>query len=399
MRILLISDVYLPRINGVSSSIRTFRRELQRLGHELWLIAPDYGAPAEDEGWIFRVPARVVPFDPEDRWMSRRALLRLLPGLARLRPDLVHIQTPFVAHYAGLRLARALGVPALLSYHTYFEAYLRHYVPWVPPSWLAGLVRRLSRRQCGQVDGVVVPTNAFAEVLRGYGVEGELRVIPTGIDRERFHSGDGGRFRDAQGIAAGRRILLFVGRLAFEKNIGFLLEVMALLARRHPDLLLVLAGEGPAQPHLARQAEVLEIVGQVRFVGNLHDPQALADAYCSAELFLFASRTETQGLVLLEAMSLGVPVVSTRQLGTRDVLQPASGALVVPEETAAFAAAVCRLLDDAGQRRRLGDQGRDYVGEWTAEALARRMAGFYAEVLARREAAALPWREASEAER
>jgi len=393
MRILLISDVYFPRINGVSSSIRTFRRELLRLGHELWLIAPDYGVREEGEEWIFRIPSKVVPFDREDRMMSRRAVLRLLPELQRIQPDLIHVQTPFVAHYAGLRLAKELGVPVVLSYHTYFEAYLHHYLPWVPRAWLAGLVRLYSRRQCAEVDGVIVPTSAFAEVLRGYGIDAPMKVVPTGIDLERFSGGDGERFRRAQGIAEGRRVVLYVGRLVHEKNIDFLLEVVAAVRDRHPDLLFVMAGEGPAQPHLTRRAEQLGVAGQVHFVGNLHRLQALLDAYCGAELFLFASRTETQGLVLLEAMALGVPVVSTRQFGTRDVLQPESGARVVEEDLPQFAAAVSALLDDPEARARSAALGRDYVRQWSAEALARRMEGVYEELLEQRAAAAFSgWR-------
>jgi len=393
MRILFVSDVYFPRVNGVSSSIRTFRRELLALGHEVWLIAPDYGRREEGEEWIFRIPSRVVPFDREDRLMSRRAILRLLPELRRLRPDLVHIQTPFVAHYAGLRLARALGTPVLLSYHTYFEAYLHHYLPAVPRPWLAGLVRRFSRRQCAQVDGVVTPTSTFAEVLQDYGITTPLHIIPTGIDLGRFQGGDGERFRQVHGIPAGRRVVLYVGRLAFEKNIDFLLEVVAALRRRYPELLFVMAGEGPARPHLERQAARLGIAEGVHFVGNLHRLPDLLDAYCGAELLLFASRTETQGLVLLEAMALGVPVVSTRQLGTRDVLQAGSGALVAPEEVAAFSAAVCSLLDDEGQRQRLARTGLEYVRQWSAEAMARRMAAVYAGLLERRRVGAFAaWR-------
>jgi glycosyltransferase involved in cell wall biosynthesis len=159
MRVLMISDVYFPRINGVSTSIQTFRRDLAALGQQVDLLAPAYPARADaDQEDILRIPSRYLFFDPEDRMMSARAIRKKIPELRRRRYDLVHIQTPFVAHYLGLRIARELGVPVVETYHTYFEEYLYHYLPWLPASWLRGAARRFTRSQCNQVDAVVVPS-------------------------------------------------------------------------------------------------------------------------------------------------------------------------------------------------------------------------------------------------
>lgn len=122
MRILMLSDVYFPRINGVSTSIQTFRRDLGAMGHTVDLIAPEYPARSgHAESGIQRIPSRFLFFDPEDRMMSGRAIRRKLPALAEADYDLVHIQTPFIAHYTGLRVARGLGVPVVETYHTHFE--------------------------------------------------------------------------------------------------------------------------------------------------------------------------------------------------------------------------------------------------------------------------------------
>lgn len=155
MRILYISDVYFPRVNGVSTSIRTFRRELQAIGHEVVVVAPEYSqsAPADEAG-IVRVPARGVPLDPEDRLMHSRSLRELSERLGPRAFDLVHIQTPFAAHYAGLRIARELGVPCVATYHTFFEEYLYHYVPFAPRALMRALARSFSRRQGNQVDAL-----------------------------------------------------------------------------------------------------------------------------------------------------------------------------------------------------------------------------------------------------
>lgn len=381
--ILMITDVYYPRVNGVSTSIRTFRREFEQLGHSVRLIAPAY--PHHDDGGevVMRIPSRYLPLDPEDRLMKNAPICDLQAYLSRKRPDLIHVQTPFVAHRAGVALARRLGVPVVESYHTYFEEYFYHYIPFLPKSLLRLAARRLSRAQCNRLDGLVVPSQAMLDVLRDYGVSAPAEVIPTGIDLNRFAHGDGAAFRARHAIAAERPLLLFVGRVAFEKNIGFLFDALAGVQRRRPDALLVVCGEGPALPSLRRRAAALGLTDSVRFVGYLRDAQELCDCYSVAEVFVFASHTETQGLVLLEAMALGVPVVALAKMGVGDIIGPGKGALTARDDPADFAAQTLRLLDDPALRAKLGAEARDYAQTWTARAMAERMLGFYRRVIER----------------
>ncbi|HXT51377.1 MAG TPA: glycosyltransferase [Thermoanaerobaculia bacterium] len=381
LRVLYLSDVYFPRVNGVSTSIDSFRHELARLGHEVTVAAPRYGDEAETPG-VARLRARRVPLDPEDRMLHAREVLRLLPRLAG-RFDLVHVQTPFVAHWAGVRLARRLGLPLVLTYHTHFEEYLHHYVPFLPRAPLRALARRASRRQCHQAAAAVVPSAAFHEVLRGYGVRTPLEVLPTGLPESAFVEGDGAAFRRRHGIPLERPMILNVGRMAHEKNLPFLLEVAAAVRQRRPDLLLVMAGDGPALPSLKRRAAELGIAEAVRWVGYLDRERELLDCYRAADVFVFASRTETQGLVLLEAMAQGVPIVSTAVLGTRDVLAAGQGCLTSSEQVHPFAVRVVQLLDDQRLRAAMGDAGRAHAREcWSAAACARRLAALYSEVTA-----------------
>lgn len=382
MRILMISDVYFPRINGVSTSIQTFARELTALGCTVTLIAPDYGRCAPEPFEIIRIPSRYLPLDPEDRILRHRALRRVGRGLAGRGFDLMHIHTPFIAHYSGLGLARRLGIPALATYHTFFEQYLHCYVPLVPAPWLRALARRLSMSQCNALDALVVPSQAMLKVLQGYGVRVPARVIPTGIELRQFDHGDGAAFRARHGIAPGRPVLVFVGRLAHEKNIGFLLRMLVRVKARLPEVLLVVAGEGPARETLTAQVYELALADNTRFVGYLDRDGPLEDCYRAGDAFVFASRTETQGLVLLESMALGVPVVSTAVMGTREVLAEGRGALIAPEDEAVFADRVLAVLEDPALRARLAAAGRDYAQTWSAPVLAERLLGYYREVLA-----------------
>jgi glycosyltransferase involved in cell wall biosynthesis len=387
MRILMISDVYFPRINGVSTSIETFRHALAEQGIEVDVVAPRYPAPHADDAQVTRVPARRVPFDPEDHLMDFAALKRTLASHGR-RHDLVHVQTPFAAHYAGLRHARRRGIGCVATYHTHFEEYLHNYVPAVPKPLLRSLARTLARKQCNALDAVVVPSSAMQDTLAGYGVTAPLHRVPTGIPLERFRrpaSADfAAAFRARHGIPADRPVALYVGRAAHEKNIGFLLESLphAIAARR--DAMLVVAGEGPALPALRRQAESLGIAAQVCFVGYLDRFEELPACYAAADLFVFASCTETQGLVLLEAMAAGLPVLAFAELGTREIVEPRRGALPAPRTPREFGAAMAALLDDPAERRRMAAAAVAFAAEWTTGACAHQLAEVYRGTLAQR---------------
>ncbi len=377
MRVLLVSDVYFPRVNGVSTSIATFRTDLSACGVETTLIAPAYEGAGAAEETIIRVRSARVPGDPEDRRMLWRPLLRALDAAARRPHDLVHIQTPFLAHYAGVRHARRSRVPCLATYHTFFEEYLHHYAPVLPRVAGRALARSLTRSQCRRIDALIAPSEPMREVLERYGVAAPIHVVPTGLPADRFAPGDGARFRALLELPAGRPLLLYVGRVAHEKNIEFLVRSCARVRLDVPQAMLVIAGEGPAESGLRRLVGELGLERDVRFVGNLDRERTLLDCYAAADVFVFASRTETQGLVLLEAMAQGAPVVSTAALGTRSVLRPESGALIAPERVDDFAAAVVRVLRDAGLRREMGARCRAYAESWSSLAMTRRLAGVY----------------------
>ena len=384
MRVLMISDVYFPRINGVSTSMQTFRAAIEQTGAQVTIVAPDYPGTdhAADAGTdIVRLPSRAVPLDPEDRLMRWSSLADLDRRLASADFDVVHVQTPFAAHYAGLRLARARGIPCIATYHTHFEEYLFHYVRFLPRSALRLAARALARQQCNALDAVVVPSQPMADTLKDYGVSKPLHVIPTGLPESQFLRGDGQRFRQAWNIAPERKVALFVGRAAFEKNIGFLLEMAALACRQQPQLVLVIAGEGPALPSLRRQAAELGIEKLVRFVGYLPRDGALRDCYAAADVFTFASRTETQGLVLLEAMAIGLPVLAIPALGAAEIIAPQRGAVAAEETPEGFAGQLLALLSRPTRLLIMADEAIDFAREWDAGTQGARLAALYRQLL------------------
>lgn len=378
MRVLFVSDVYFPRVNGVSTSIRTFRGDLARVGVDTVLVAPEYpGRSPTAETDVIRIPGARVPGDPEDRRMRWRLLSQALRSVPPDDFDLVHIHTPFVAHYAGVRYARRHGIPCVETYHTFFEEYLHHYVPALPRRLGRGLARAFTRSQCADVRALVAPSDPLRQVLHDYGVDTPVHVIPTGLPADRFRLGDGRRFRALAGLPPDRPLVTYIGRVAHEKNIEFLVRAFAQVRKAVPEAILVIAGEGPARESLRRRVADLGLAPDVYFAGYLDRDTVLLDCYAAATVFVFASRTETQGLVLLEAMAQGTPVVSTAALGTRSILAPACGALIAEEREEPFAASVVRVLTDEGLRRTLSDQGRTYARGWSSAAMAGRLGELY----------------------
>jgi glycosyltransferase involved in cell wall biosynthesis len=379
VRVLFISDVYFPRVNGVSTSIRTFREDLASHGVKTLLVVPRYGTKDEvEEPGVLRVPARWVPGDPEDRWMHWGALNRLLSQLPRADVDVVHIHTPFLAHYAGVRLAKHANLPSLATYHTFFEEYLHHYVPALSRRFGRLVARTFTRSQCAQVKALIAPSEPMRDILVGeYGITTPIHVVPTGLPADRFAPGDGARFRAQAGIPLDRPLLTYIGRVAHEKNIDFLVDVLLTVRRSMPRAMLLIAGQGPALEPLRQRVLAQHLEQDVYFAGYLDRKTALLDCYAAANVFIFASRTETQGLVLLEAMAQGVPIVSTAVLGTRSILKPGCGALVVDEDRDAFARAITRLLSDTGLQRELAERGRAYARNWSSAAMAGRLAELY----------------------
>ncbi len=384
MNLLMLSDVYFPRVNGVSTSIRTFAESLSQMGHQVTLVAPDYGDASGQDAFggngayeIIRLPSRRIFFDPEDRLIRASALRSVLPQLAQRHWDVIHIHTPFRAHQLGVRLAKLGGRPTVETYHTYFEQYIAHYLPWAPKSLLRMFARRASRKLCHDVDHMIVPSQQMVDVLDGYGINTPRTVLPTGIDLREFAGGSGAAFRQQHGIAADRLTLVTVGRLAMEKNIGFLLQVVQRLIAELPTLLLIIAGEGPDAARLKKLSVSLGVQDNVYFVGNLDRRTTLLDCYRAGDIFVFASPTETQGLVLIEAMALGVPIVSTAVMGTATVLRDAHCARISTEDVDVFAAHVAQLLRSPAERATLASAGPLDARAWSTNVLMAQVVALY----------------------
>lgn len=375
MTIAIFTECYRPIVNGVVVSVTTFARELIRLGFDITIYAPAYPGYRDEEPNVFRVWSLALPTNP------RYPLA--LPFPPRLRrqlnarpPALVHTQSPLMMGRLGARVARRRGTPLVFTYHTLIEAYA-HYVP-LP----RGLVRReavrLSRRYANQADCVVVPTSGIREVLRGYGVERRIEVIPTGVDLELARQSRA-PIRSRWAIPAEAPLLLYAGRIAREKSTEVLLEAFARLSAAHPQAHLLLAGGGPWLEHCRQLAAGLGVGSRVHFAGFLSREEVFR-CCADADVLVFTSMTDTQGLVLLEAMAVGTPCVAARSAAAGDVVVDGRTGLLAAPDAASLAEAVSRLLRDDGLRRSMGEQARIQAERFSAPACAARLAALYREL-------------------
>lgn len=333
LRVGFFTEIYRPVVNGVVASVEALADGLRGRGHEVYCFAPYLPGAADADGLVFRMPSLPLP--------TRTAYRLTLPLVSRAnlngiikRLSLVHVHSPFVTGWMGLRYARRYGMPIVYTYHTQLEAYA-HYVPFEPNATRFAATQ-LTRAFANQADAVVVPTPAMAARLRDLGVSVRIEIVPSGIDLARFAAGRrDAALRARLGVKSGDRMVLYVGRLAKEKNVELLLYALARAAGQ--SLKLVIAGDGPHRAELERVARESGVSAATRFLGAV-SRDSLPDLYASADAFVMPSTTETQGLVLAEALAAGAFIIAADAPQNRDVLGIAG--TIVPPAPEAFAAAL-----------------------------------------------------------
>jgi glycosyltransferase involved in cell wall biosynthesis len=381
LRIAMFTNNYLPFIGGVPLSINRLYRGLKTLGDRVLIFAPGYGRQdkSEEEG-VIRVPTLIA--------FGKRKLLRitnifspkLFFRLREFQPDIVHLHHPLWLGSAGLWLARRLKIPTVYTYHTRLEHYA-HFVPLPGPLFRNLISHQLVKRFANRCDAVVVPTFSAEEYLRVIGVTAPIHVLPTGIDFERFRQVDDNRLNRlrTEHHLDGVPVLISISRLSQEKNIDFIIDSLAEL--RHRQYRLLIIGEGNERARLEEKIKRLGLDNHITLVGEVA-PEDIP-AYCRlGDLFLFASKSETQGMVILEAMAAGMPVVAVRSSGIDDVVRDGVNGFKTPEDPGAWIGRLEALLDDPALRRRFSDNAVESARQHSVAHFAADMRNIYARLLA-----------------
>ena len=341
LRIAMFSDSALPVLNGVSISVDALIRELRDRGHSVHLYAPRIPGHRDEDPNTFRCRAINTPWAAEYP-LAIPPFYRSLRRFRRSTYDLVHTHTPFSMGMVGLRWAESHELPIVSTYHTLYDRYA-HYLAAFPRRYARFRIAKHTNFYYNSVDSVITPSEVSMKWLRRHSVTKPIAVVPTGAPRRSFLNR--AECRAGLGLPPDLRVMLYVGRLAREKNLNALFEAAARCFAVDRSLRLFVVGNGPYQAECAEAARRLGIGDRVRFFGFV--PRAEVDRYyAAADLFVFPSITETQGLVVQEAMSYGLPAVAIAGGGASAGIEPGVNGLVVRNDPDEFAKGVLRVFAD-----------------------------------------------------
>lgn len=376
MKIGFFTDGYLPQVNGVAVSVAACARALEKRGHEVYIIAPSYPR-YKDKKRVIRINSITYPENPEIR------LATFLPGksllsASRVDFDIVHGHSGGPVTLLGWEVAKLKRVPFVVTYHTLWNQYT-HYIlkgRVIKPK-MAEVASKIFGNLC---DTLIVPTKKVRSELVSYGIDKPIEVIPNGIQLDAFLTAKQGWLRKKYHIPENKHILLYVGRMAKEKSIDYLIRSFSEVHKKDKDSILVLVGDGPETSHLKELATRSGVEDSVIFTGYV-DQKKIPLVYADADIFVFASQSETQGMVILEAFASGTPVVAVQDDAFTDVITNGKDGLLVKGSPRVFANAVLDLLNDTKKMEQIKDEMKKEMGIYSADKVAERLENLYKDLV------------------
>nr|WP_242523969.1 glycosyltransferase [Microbulbifer salipaludis] len=313
----MLTNTYLPHVGGVARSVDAFCQEYRKRGHQVLIVAPEFSEKIENEKDVVRIPA-IQNFNGSDFSVALPLSGELTEQLDFFEPDIVHSHHPFLLGMSALRIARSRELPLVFTHHTLYERYT-HYVP-ADSEALKRFVIELATRYANLASMVFAPSESVAALLQDRGVKSPIRIVPTGVKLENYRDGDGHAARALYGIPEQAFVVGHLGRLAEEKNLGFLSQAVLEFMARNADVHFLVVGAGPMQAQIKQLFDDHNLGERLHLTGTLQG-EAQRDAYSAMQVFAFSSTSETQGMVLTEAMAAGVPVVALDASGCREVVE------------------------------------------------------------------------------
>ncbi len=381
MNICMMTNTYLPHVGGVARSVSTFAEEYRKQRHKVLVVAPTFEGkpPAKKlESYVERVAA-IQNFNGSDFSVCLPMAGALNERLDTFHADIIHAHHPFLLGATALRVGASKNVPVVFTHHTRYEDYT-HYVPFDSPAFREVAIN-LSTQFANLCDGVIAPSESIAAMIKERGVLSPIKVVPTGIDIKAFSSGDGRGMRKKLKIPDDAFVVGHLGRLAAEKNLKYLADAVGLFLKNTPGARFLVVGSGPAEDTVLASLTRQGVADRLHLAGKLTGPPLTA-AYHAMDVFAFASMSETQGLVLAEAMAAGLPVVALDAPGAREVLKDGVNGIQLPESAGVrrFSHALQRLHQDPGMRDACAIAARQTAKAFSKERCAEMALDFYAEI-------------------
>ncbi|MFA5258160.1 MAG: glycosyltransferase [Opitutales bacterium] len=381
MNIAMFSNTYLPMLGGIEKSIATFAEDFRKRGHRCLVVTPEMRDAEESTEDVMRIPAL------KNIGGSAFSLHLPIPGLISagmddFAPDIVHAHHPFLMGDAALRIARRSGVPLVLTYHTLWD----RYAGFFPNEVIKNIVVRLSVEYANVCDCVVAPSRSLENTIRAMGVESPVEVVPTGTDLALFRAGDRTRGRALLGLPGDVRVAGYVGRIGQEKNLAWLCKAATIWCGRDPDARFAVVGSGAYSKVLQKVFDEAGMGDRLVLPGAFFDME-LADAYAALDVFAFASLSDTQGIVLAEAMASSLPVVALDAPGARESVSDGVNGVLLPtgSDCAAFAAALEHVFSDASRYESMCRASKGFSADYDRTLTARRMLDLYRSLIRNRE--------------
>lgn len=395
MKIAMFTDAYYPRINGVTVSVHSYATELSKIGHEVAVVCLEYTEEQQKNSLfdeksndkkspfkIIRIPSAPLPFSKEDRMIRLDKWYRIKKAMDEFQPDVIHINSEWTIGYFGALYAHHRHVPFVYTFHTMWEDYLANYVLFLPSASMKTLGRNVVKFYLKRADEIIAPTKRIASVVGEYGITKEVDILPTGIPDEKLQISS---FRQRKIVSQlykkfpylkGKKILLFAGRIVKEKNLAFLYDVLEKVQAKFPKTALLFVGSGPYEDELSEIAKERGLEKSVAFTGYVPSSD-MVYFYKFAQIFTFPSKTETQGLVTVEAMLSALPVVAIGELGTLDVMQGDHGGFMVKDDADEFSEKVIELLGNPEIYKEKAQEGKIWAQKWKISNLAPKLVECY----------------------
>ncbi|MBT8123036.1 MAG: glycosyltransferase [Gammaproteobacteria bacterium] len=348
MKIVMLTNTFTPHVGGVARSVSAFTNEYRRCGHQVLVVAPEFPDMPKAETGVVRIPA-IQNFNGSDFSVVLPVSGLLTDVLDDFKPQIIHAHHPYLLGTTALRIARYRELPLVYTHHTLIEQYT-HYMPGDTPGFKRFAIK-MGTRYANLADQVFAPSESIVTLLQQRGVQTPITVVPTGVDVEHFAQGDGARFRAQMAIPADAFVVGHLGRLAPEKNLEYLAEAVADFVKQNSRARFLVVGKGPSEPQI-RAIFARRGLSERLHIAGILEARQLVDAYHAMDVFAFSSRSETQGMVLTEAMAAGVPVVALDAPGVREVVRDeCNGRLILNEPIEALVSALQWIASLPAARR------------------------------------------------
>jgi 1,2-diacylglycerol 3-alpha-glucosyltransferase len=375
MHIGFYTNAYHPTISGVVTSVSSYRKALSDMGHNVFIFTSHTEDYEDTEPFVFRYPSIDLPNFPDLPLVIpiSASIDHIMPSL---KLDVIHSHHPVLLGQTAAHKAEKLNLPLVFTFHTRYREY-SHYIS-LNQAFVKEQIDNWLCEYLAKVHHIVVPSESMRGILLDvYGFSEQVTTIPTGIDFSLYETTGREPHRAKHGWNDDT-VLISVGRLALEKNWETLLDAAAPVIRKYPGVRLVILGEGAEHRNLLEQARGLGIAEKVELPGRI-GPEDIPNWLAAADVFCFASITETQGLATLEAMAAGRPVAAVEASGTSDCVQDGEQGFLTPDDSAALGAAIEKLVVDPDLRNKMGSAARSAASGFDIKRLAGRLLSVYAE--------------------